>query len=149
VSTQPNPSIRLSWSKHSEIARDGLVLCLHACVLDSMHMVDRCTAVVCVPLRALAHRWKWWKEQNAYLQQAQSVAMGNADMQLAESAAAAAAAGEGAADRSFGKYQQYLQQLLSILFAFMHSDLCVQYSTVQYSIQYSTRARQQSNIECK
>jgi hypothetical protein len=99
-----------------------------------MHMVDRCTAVVCVPLRALAHRWKWWKEQNAYLQQAQSVAMGNADMQLAESAAAAAAAaaGEGAADRSFGKLQQYLQQLLSILHAFRPLRT-VQYSTVQYA----------------
>ena len=75
---------------------------------------------MCVRLRALEHRWKWWKEQNAYLQQAQSVAMGNADMQLAESAAA----GEGAADRSFGKYQQYSSCSRSCL----HSDLCVKYA---------------------
>jgi hypothetical protein len=27
-------------------------------------------------------RWKWWKEQNCYLQHAQSVAMGNADIEL-------------------------------------------------------------------
>lgn len=35
-----------------------------------------------VAVAMLYCRWKWWKEQNRYLQLAQSVAMGNADMQL-------------------------------------------------------------------
>lgn len=45
----------------------------------------------------LRRRWKWWKEQNCYLQLAQSVAMGNADTHLQH-------------DRSFRKETAHLLQ---------------------------------------